>query len=118
MKRFLLGLLASGLLTLGLAGSPAEVSAAPPQSAIYQAAAQTVQPVKAQYWRRGWYGPRYGWRGGYGYYAPYGSYYRGYYAAPYYGGYHTAPYYYGGYYAAPYYGGYSYYGPTMSYWVY
>jgi hypothetical protein len=136
MKRFMFGLLASGLLTLGLAGAPAKVEAAPPQTAIYQAAAQTVQPAKSQYWRRGWYGPRWG---GY-WYAPSRAYYYGgyypyratyyystpyyysapyYYSTPYYSGSYAAPYY-GGYYTTPsYYGsGYSYYTPGVGVWVY
>src|SRR5947199_5596731 len=93
MKRFMFGLLASGLLTLGLAGAPAKVEAAPPQTAIYQAAAQTVQPVKSQYlyrgWRRGWYGPQWG---GYGYAPSRAYYYGGYY--PYGATYYSTPYYY------------------------
>jgi hypothetical protein len=140
MKRFVFGLLASGLLTLGLAGAPAKVEAAPPQTAIYEAAALTVQPVKSQYlyrgWRRGWYRPRWG---GYGYapsrayyyggYYPYGAtyyysppVYSGYFAAPAYGGYYTTPSYYGSgysYYMPGYYGGgYSYYTPGVGVWVY
>ena len=89
--KFIFGLLASGLLTLGLAGAPAKVEAAPPQTAIHQAAAQAVQPVQSQLgwrraWRNGWYGSSYPYYGSYYYSGPY--YY--YYAAP------PPPYYYGG----------------------
>jgi hypothetical protein len=111
MKRFLIGLLASGLLFLGLGGAPT----------MPEASAQWRSYRVRPYWGghdRGWYGPR--WDGRSSYYRPYWrSYYypQYYYSAPYYRGYsYSVPYssgysyvtlyYYGGYsYSAPFFGG-------------
>ena len=99
MKRFLIGLLASGVVMVGLAGVPATAEASPPHAALHKAVAEGLRPAQS-WWRRGWYGAGYT---GYGAYRPYGSYYR-------WGGY--APY--SAYYAAPAYS-YSYSAPVYSY---
>lgn len=111
MKRFLFGLLASGLLSLGLAGTPAKVEAAPPTTALQQVAVQSLRPARTQLFRRRWMGR--GWGGwGYGsYYSPYTSYY-GVPAYSYSYGYPS----YGYGYSPSYYGGYSYYTPYTTMW--
>ncbi len=121
MKRYLLGLLASGLVIVGLAGTPEPVSASD-HGLAQQTVARAAQSgwTRARWyrgwrggwrggwygrryagWRGGWYGPRYGWRG---WYRPYRTYWR-----PYWGGYR--------YYGWPgYYGGYSVVTPYFGIW--
>jgi hypothetical protein len=113
MKRFLMGLLASGAVMMGLAGAPSTAEASPPHAAIQKAAAETLRPSWSQYrraWRSGYYagyapyGTYYSWGG----YAPYTTYS---YAAPAYSAYsYSAPVYM---YSVPYTSSYSYVAPVI-----